>query len=52
MDGIDKFFTDWGDRWNWSLMISFSGAGTLWASQVLPTDILVDAASGSTGEPD
>ena len=52
MDGIDKFSTDWGDGWNWSLMISFSGAGTRWASQVLPTDMLVDAASGSTGEPD
>ena len=46
MDGIDKFSTDWGVRWNWSLMISFSGAGTHWDSQVLPTDMLVDAASG------
>ena len=46
MDGIDKFSTDWGDGWNWSLMISFSGAGTRWASQVLPTDMLADAARG------
>ena len=46
MDGIDKFSTDWGDGWNWSLMISFSGAGTRWASQGLPTDMLADAASG------